>query len=120
MLIVLAFRLATAISSRLSLLKSLDASATGLLPTANEVSGKLAEVGTPRNEVLFVVELLFAVAVPRLPDKRDSVTGKRSPTKKVAGLPSCARSKTCRPLCTRLSASEKLAAAPGRVSKNEV
>src|SRR6267154_1698890 len=119
MLTLLSFCLATARSGRLSLLKSLDASATGLLPTANEVSGKLAEVGTPRNEVLFVVEL-FAVAVPRLPDKRDSVTGKRSPTKNVAGLPSCARNKTCRPLCTRVSASEKLAAAPGRVSKNEV
>src|SRR3979490_2657289 len=119
MLMVLSFWLATARSGRLSLLKSLDASAIGLLPTANQVSGKLAEVGTPRNEVLLVVEL-FEVAVPRLPDKRDSVTGKRSPTKNVAGLPSCARNKTCRPLCTRLSASEKLAAAPGSVSKNEV
>src|SRR6267154_1761721 len=119
MLTLLSFCLATARSGRLSLLKSLDASATGLLPTANEVDGKLAEVGTPRNEPLFV-EGLFVVAVPRLPDKRDNVTGKRSPTKKVAGLPSCARSKTCRPLCTKLSASEKLAAAPGSVSKNEV
>src|SRR6267154_3579088 len=119
MLIVLSFRLATARSARLSLLKSLDASATGLLPTANEVDGKLAEVGTPRNEPLFVEEL-FAVAVPRLPDKRDSVTGKRSPTKKVAGLPSCARSKTWRPLCTSVSASEKFAATPGRVNKNVV
>src|ERR1700731_3860644 len=117
MLTVLSFWLATARSGRLSKLKSLDARATGLLPTAKDVSGNVVELGTPVNEVLFVAEL---PALPKLPDNRESVTGKRSPTKKLAGLPSCARSRTCRPLCTRLSASEKLAATPGSVSKNVV
>src|SRR5579859_362060 len=116
-LMVLSPRLATARSGKPSLLKSLAANATGLLPTANDVSGKVVDVGTPRKELLFVVEF---PAVPRLPDNSESVIGKRSPTKNVAGLPSWPRNNTCWPLCTRLSASEKLAAVPGSVSRKVV
>src|SRR5256885_13871712 len=106
-------------SGKLSLLKSIEAKATGLLPTANDVWGNVVGVGTPRDDELFDLDVP-ELAVPKLPDKSESVTGKRSPTKNVAGLPSCARSNTCWPLCTRLSASEKLAATPGSVSKNLV
>ena len=69
-------------------------------------------MGTP------VSAALVPVPVPRLPDSSESVTGKRSPTKKVAGFPSCARSRTCLPLRTNVSASEKWAATAGRVSRN--
>ena len=58
------------------------------------------------------------VGLPRLPESKESVTGKRSPTKKVAGLPSWARKRTWRPLWTSESASEKSAAAAGRVRRN--
>ncbi len=43
--------------------------------------------------------------------------GNRWPTKKVAGFPSCARRRTWRPVCTSESASEKSAAAAGRVRR---
>ncbi len=113
---LLSFSLATAISSNPSLLKSLATSATGLFPTLKFVSGKVVEVGMPVNETV----LFLPPPVPRLPESSESVTGNRSPTKKVAGFPFCARSRTCRPLCTRLSASEKFAATPGRVKRNVV
>src|SRR5580704_19061792 len=61
-----------------------------------------------------------AVETPRLPESRESVIGKRSPTKKDAGLPSCARNKTWRPLCTSVSASENCAAMAGSVKRNVV
>src|ERR1700675_5201047 len=57
---------------------------------------------------------------PRLPESSESVIGKRSPTKKEAGLPSCARNRTWRPLCTSDNASENCAAIAGRVKRNVV
>src|SRR5216683_1642818 len=79
----------------------------GLAPTGKFVSGKIVEPGTPVN----------APAFPKLPESKESVIGKRSPTKKLAGFPSCARSRTWRPLCTSERVSEKLAAKLGRVSR---
>src|ERR1700678_1524393 len=55
--------------------------------------------------------------VPRLLEYCASETGKRSPTKNVAGWLSSARSKIRRPWRTSESISEKLAAAPGTVAR---
>lgn len=83
-------------------------SAVGLFPTAKLVSGKTAPEGA-------AVKL---PPEPKLFESSDNVTGKRSPTKNVAGLLSCARSRTSRPLRTSESESEKSTVAPGVVSKN--
>src|SRR5207245_7244718 len=107
----LSISLTAAKSSKPLFSKSAATSATGPIPAANEVLGKglLAPPG-----------LGVKPEVPRLPESKERVTGKRSPTKKVAGFPSCARKRTWRPLCTSESASEKSAAAPGRVKRNVV
>ena len=91
--------------------KSAATSATGSAPAGYEVLGKglLAPPGLGVNADVAV-----------LPESSDRVTGKRSPTKNDAGLPSCARRRTWRPLCTSERASEKSAAAPGSVRRNVV
>src|SRR5260370_1616669 len=106
---VLSLRLATASSGNVPALKLPATSATGFLPTVKLVSGKIVEPGTPVN----------APPVPRLPESKESVIGKRSPTKKLAGFPSCARRSTWRPLCTSERESEKLAAPLGSASRKE-
>ncbi len=88
---MLSFWFATARSGRVPPANAAATTAEGLLPTAKVVSGKVVEVGIAE-------EIPVPVPVPTLPDSSDSVTGKRSPTKNVAGLPSCARSRICRPL----------------------
>src|SRR5260370_8621215 len=88
-------------------LKSVGANGRGLLATLKVVCGKVGGVGAPA----------IAAPVPRLPESNERVTGKRSPTKKVAGLPSCARRRTWRPLRTSDNASEKSAATLGKVSR---
>src|ERR1051325_6312291 len=86
--------------------KSAATSATGPTPAGSEVLG---------NGLLAPPGFGVKVEVPRLPESKESVMGNRWPTKKVAGFPSCDRKRTCRPLCTSESASEKSAAAAGRV-----
>src|SRR5437016_13680321 len=88
----------------------LATSAEGLAATEKLVSGKIVARGTPVN----------APPVPRLPDSKERVIGKRSPTNKLAGFPFCARSRTWRQLSTSERESEKLAAAVGRVSRKVV
>src|SRR6266568_5045380 len=85
--------------------KLLATKAEGFAPTKMFVSGKIVEAGSPVNVLAF----------PTLPESKERVIGKRSPTKKLAGFPSCARSSTCRPLCTSERVSEKLAVRLGRV-----
>src|SRR5256884_2598463 len=97
----------TAKSDKVPPVKLLATNAEGLAPTVKLVSGKTVDGGTPVN----------AAAFPKLPESRLSVIGKRSPTKKLAGLPFWARSRTWRPLCISESESEKLAAPPGSVSR---
>src|SRR5216684_6173542 len=97
----------TARSGRLPPVKLLATSAEGFLLTAVLVSGKTVEAGSPATAAPF----------PRLPESSESVIGKRSPTKKLAGFPSCARSSTWRPLCTSERESEKLAVALGSVRR---
>src|SRR5216683_1807488 len=87
--------------------KLLAASAEGLGWTAKLVSGKTVEAGRP----------VIVVALPTVPESKERVIGKRSPTKKLAGFPSCARSNTWRPLCTSERESEKLAVALGSVRR---
>src|SRR5690242_7326742 len=101
-------------------MKSCAANATGSLPTVNEVCGTFADVGIGVKKLPACPAPGEFAALDKLPESRESVMGKRSPTKKVAGLLSCARINTCLPLCTRLSASEKSAATPGRVNRNRV
>src|SRR5437899_11827900 len=79
------------------------------MPTLKLVCGKLTPPGTPVRE-----------PVPTLPESNDRVIGKRSPTKMLAGFPSCARNRTSRPLRTRERESEKLAAPLGSESRNVV
>src|ERR1700674_1843854 len=106
---VLASLKTTARSGSVPPVKLLATRAEGLTPTVNCVYGHVTPDRAPANEAM--------LPVPRLPESKDSVTGKRSPTKNVAGLPSCARSRTWRPLCTSESESEKFAATLGRVSR---
>src|SRR5215470_10765925 len=110
MLMVLSSLLATAKSGKAPPLKWPAVNATGFWPTLKEVCGKFGETGDG------------LVGDPRLEpsDSRERATGKRSPTKKFAGLPSCARRRTCLPLFTKLSALEKSAATPGRVRRKVV
>src|ERR1700730_2545023 len=98
----------TAKSGSVPPVKDAATSAVGLLPTAKFVSGKVTPEGVPTK----------LPPVPRLFDSSDNVTGTRSPTKNVAGLLSCARIRTSRPLRTSESESEKSTLAPGSVSKN--
>src|SRR5947207_5234193 len=97
----------TAKSGKVPPVKLLATNAEGLAPTVKLVSGKTVDGGTPVN----------AAAFPKLPESRLSVIGKRSPTKKLAGLPFWARSRTWRPLCISERESEKLAAPLGSVSR---
>src|SRR6266852_4679580 len=76
----------TARSGRVPPVKLLATNADGLAPTVKLVSGKIVEPVSPVNAAPF----------PRLPESSESVIGKRSPTKKLAGFPSCARSRTWR------------------------
>src|SRR5229473_2559723 len=94
-------------SGRVPPVKLLATSADGLAPTVKLVSGKIVEPGSPVNVPAF----------PTLPESKERVIGKRSPTKKLAGFPSCARSSTWRPLCTSERESEKLAVALGSVRR---
>src|SRR5271170_1515744 len=89
--------------------KSAEVIATGPMPTLYETLGKMLPVVAPTD--------VAGVDAPRLPESRERVTGYRSPTKKEAGLPSCARSKTWVPLCTSVSASENCAAKVGIVRR---
>src|ERR1700726_4323580 len=98
----------TARSGSVAPVKGAATRAVGLLPTAKFVSGKVTPEGVPVN----------VPPTPKLFDSSDNVTGKRSPTKNVAGLLSCARIRTSLPLRTSESESEKSAVAPGSVSKN--
>src|SRR5712664_3495200 len=105
--LVLALSKTTARSGRAPPVKLLATSADGLAPTVKLVSGKTVELGTHVN----------GPPIPRLPCNKQIVIGKPSPTKKVAGFPSCARNSTWRPLCTSERESEKLTVALGRVSR---
>src|SRR5258707_15051149 len=96
----------TARSGNVPLVKLLAIKAEGLGPTVNSVSGKLVglKLANPLSPMFGIAEEPPPV---KLPDNKDSVMGKRSPTKKVAGLPLWARIKTSRPERIRESESEK-------------
>src|SRR5260370_42187424 len=97
----------TARSGSVPPVKLLAASAEGLAWTAKLVSGKTVEAGKP----------VIVVAFPTLAESKARGMERRSPTKKLAGFPSCARSRTWRARLPSERASEQLAARLGRVDK---
>src|SRR2546430_17664861 len=100
----------TAKSGKVPPVKLLATNAEGLAPTVKLVSGKTVDGGTP----------VYAAAFPKLPESRLSVIGKRSPTKKLAGLSFWARSRNWGPLCICESEEGKMGGPLGRGDRKAV